>query len=181
MTEHSVATDSIGLYYMRTRYYNVSIKRFLNQDIITGSITNNQSLNRYAYVQGNPVKLTDLFGLSPSLNISGMGHAALNLLGIIPGLDICDAINAAWYLAEGDYANAAISAVAVLPMMGSTIGKGPKWGAKGSANINKVADTIKLGAELQETVEPYSCPEPRQQKPSRTSMPTMWRRVKYLP
>ena len=35
--------------------------------------------------------------------------------------------------------------------------------------------------ELQETAEPYSCPEPRQQKPSRTSMPTMWKRVKYLP
>ncbi|MDE6312582.1 MAG: hypothetical protein K2M46_03020 [Lachnospiraceae bacterium] len=145
---YGVATDSNGLYYMRARYYNVSIKRFLNQDIITGTITNSQSLNRYAYVQGNPVKLTDPFGLSPSLNISGMGHAALNLLGIIPGLDICDAINAAWYLAEGDYANAAISAVAVLPMLGSTIGNGLKWGAKGAANINKVADTIKLGGRI---------------------------------
>ena len=146
--KYGVATDSTGLYYMRARYYNVSIKRFLNQDIVTGTITNSQSLNRYAYVQGNPVKLTDPFGLSPSLNISGMGHAALNLLGIIPGLDICDAINAAWYLAEGDYANAAISAVAVLPMIGSTIGNGLKWGAKGAANINKVADTIKLGSRI---------------------------------
>lgn len=102
----------------------------------------------YSNFQGNPVKLTDPFGLSPSLNISGMGHAALNLLGIIPSLDICDAINAVWYLAEGDYANVAISAVAVLPMLRSTIGNGLKWGAKSSANINKVADTIKLGGRI---------------------------------
>ncbi len=145
---YGVCTDLNGLYYMRARYYNVSIKRFINQDVVDGAITASQSLNKFAYVQGNPIKLTDPFGLSPNISISGIGHAALNLLGILPGLDICDAINAAWYLAEGDYANAAISTAAILPMLGSMAGNGIKWGARGAANAEKVSDTIKLGARI---------------------------------
>ena len=60
-----VSTDSNGLYYMRQGYYNPEIKRFINQDIVRGDIGNSQSLNRYSYVQGNPVNATDPFGLSP--------------------------------------------------------------------------------------------------------------------
>ena len=60
-----VATDENGLYYMRQRYYNPQVKRFVNQDVLTGSIDNSQSLNRYSYVQGNPLSYTDPFGLSP--------------------------------------------------------------------------------------------------------------------
>jgi RHS repeat-associated protein len=51
--EYGVATDANGLYYMRARYYNVAIKRFINQDVITGTIDNSSSLNKYAYVQGS--------------------------------------------------------------------------------------------------------------------------------
>ncbi|MBO5388403.1 MAG: hypothetical protein J6A59_09720, partial [Lachnospiraceae bacterium] len=60
-----VATDGNGLYYMRSRYYNPEIKRFINQDVLIGSIGNSNSLNRYSYVEGNPVSYTDPFGLSP--------------------------------------------------------------------------------------------------------------------
>ena len=61
--QYGVASDDNGLYYMRARYYNVSIKRFINQDVVTGSIAESQSLNRYAYVEGNPVSYLDPFGL----------------------------------------------------------------------------------------------------------------------
>ena len=133
---------------MRARYYNVSIKRFINQDVINGSITNSQSLNKFSYVQGNPIKLTDPFGLFPCISLSGIGHAVLDLLGIIPGLDFCDAINAAWYYLEGDYANAALSTVAILPMLGSMAGNGIKWGVKAGTKADKAADTIKLGSKF---------------------------------
>jgi RHS repeat-associated protein len=69
--ELGVATDSNGLYYMRARYYNPEIKRFINQDVMTGSIVNTPTLNRYAYVNGNPISLNDPFGLSPFLNWIG--------------------------------------------------------------------------------------------------------------
>ncbi|HCJ08698.1 MAG TPA: hypothetical protein DHV96_10180, partial [Lachnospiraceae bacterium] len=45
---YGVVTDENGLYYMRARYYNPDIKRFLNQDIKVGDISNGQGLNRYA-------------------------------------------------------------------------------------------------------------------------------------
>ena len=60
-----VMTDSNGLYYMRARYYNPEIKRFINQDVVQGAIENGLSLNRYAYSNGNPISYIDPFGLSP--------------------------------------------------------------------------------------------------------------------
>ncbi len=49
---------------MRARYYNPEIKRFVNRDVVTGSIGNGLTMNRYAYVNGNPVSYIDPFGLS---------------------------------------------------------------------------------------------------------------------
>ncbi|GAC44187.1 Rhs family protein, partial [Paenibacillus popilliae ATCC 14706] len=33
-----VMTDPNGLYYMRARYYNPEIKRFVNRDIVAGNL-----------------------------------------------------------------------------------------------------------------------------------------------
>ncbi|MBQ8188505.1 MAG: RHS repeat-associated core domain-containing protein [Lachnospiraceae bacterium] len=66
--QYGVETDQNGLYYMRARYYDQDIKRFINRDVVSGNIGNSQSLNRYCYVQGNPVSLTDPFGLCPDGN-----------------------------------------------------------------------------------------------------------------
>jgi RHS repeat-associated protein len=64
-------TDENGLYYMRARYYNPDIKRFINLDMLLGSIDNGQSLNRYAHV--NSIRFciripkVSLFGLLQEL------------------------------------------------------------------------------------------------------------------
>ncbi len=60
-----VMTDLNGLYYMRARYYNPDIRRFVNQDILLGDISKPQSLNRYVYVNGQPVNSIDPFGYIP--------------------------------------------------------------------------------------------------------------------
>ncbi|MDE6251054.1 MAG: hypothetical protein K2M78_00205 [Lachnospiraceae bacterium] len=106
-----------SLYYMRQRYYNTEIKRFINQDIVVGSISNSQSLNRYSYVQGNPVTLTDPFGLSPSAKdiIMGAIHGILDVVGCSPELIGMGAnlINAALYaFVDHDYGMAALSLLA---------------------------------------------------------------------
>ena len=59
---YGVVTDENGLYYMRARYYNSDIKRFINRDIKVGDIGSSQSLNRYAYCEGNPVTLWTRLG-----------------------------------------------------------------------------------------------------------------------
>ena len=73
---------------MRSRYYNTEIKRFINSDIIQGNINEGQTLNRYAYVNGNQIskidpfglKGTDQFGLGGSL---GAGFAVNGEAGIV--------------------------------------------------------------------------------------------------
>jgi len=59
-----VVTDKNGLIYMRARYYSPDMRRFINADIISGEISDSTSLNRYSYVNGNPVSFVDPFGLS---------------------------------------------------------------------------------------------------------------------
>jgi len=56
---YGVMTDDNGLYYMRARYYSPEIKRFVNQDILRGSVVEGQTLNRFAYVNGNTISFTD--------------------------------------------------------------------------------------------------------------------------
>lgn len=83
-----VTTDENGLYYMRQRYYSPELKRFVNQDVLTGSLGNSQSLNRYSYVQGNPVSYTDPFGLSPLSELftgTTFWHVVQGILGCVPG------------------------------------------------------------------------------------------------
>ena len=125
---YGVETGADGLYYMRARYYNPQIKRFINRDIIDGSITDSQSLNKYSYVQGNPISLVDPFGLCAQDYFSRTGHELLDWLGFL--FDPADAINFLWYTAEGNAAMAAATAVAIVPAAGSFIAKGTKQAIK---------------------------------------------------
>ena len=132
-------TDDNGLYYMRARYYNVNIKRFINQDVVHGSINVGQSLNRYSYVQGNPIKLTDPFGLLPldRLNWKNLGHAILNGLGLIPVIgEAFDIANAIWYAHDGEYGMAVLSMMSALPMIGNI--------ASGIMTVAKITTAAKI-------------------------------------
>lgn len=95
--QYGVATDENGLYYMRARYYNVDIKRFINQDVLTGTLERISSLNRYAYVEGNPINYLDPFGLAIDtlLNVIGIASTIVSCLrlfefiapGVLPVVD----------------------------------------------------------------------------------------------
>ncbi|MEZ5672548.1 MAG: RHS repeat-associated core domain-containing protein [Thiotrichaceae bacterium] len=63
--QYGVMTDTNGLYQMRARFYHPELRRFVNQDpVFLGGIAESQSLNRFAFVTGEPVSLVDPFGLS---------------------------------------------------------------------------------------------------------------------
>jgi RHS repeat-associated protein len=57
-----VMTDENGLYYMRARYYDPTIRRFINRDTLLGEIGKMATLNRFGYVNGNPVSGVDPSG-----------------------------------------------------------------------------------------------------------------------
>ena len=51
-----------GLYYLRARYYDPNVGRFISEDTDKGKIENPSSLNLYVYCQGNPIRLVDPSG-----------------------------------------------------------------------------------------------------------------------
>ena len=55
-------TDASGLVYLRARYYNPSIGRFLTRDPFSGYLDLPQSQNPYSYAINNPVRYTDPSG-----------------------------------------------------------------------------------------------------------------------
>ncbi len=54
--------DGTGLYYLRNRYYDPELGRFITADTYRGDITDPLSLNRYIYVKNNPLKYIDPSG-----------------------------------------------------------------------------------------------------------------------
>jgi RHS repeat-associated protein len=82
-------TESNGLYYMRLRYYSPELKRFINADVLKGAISSSETLNQYAYANGNPVSMIDPFGTSaePSNStstVATVGHTVLDVAGMVP-------------------------------------------------------------------------------------------------
>ncbi len=104
-----VQTDANGLYYHRARYYHPGLRRFLNQDVMLGSITNGASMNRFAYANGNPVSMIDPFGLmAKDPDAWGIGYYANqagNFAGEISGYNSYR--RAQYSYGEGDYFDAA--------------------------------------------------------------------------
>lgn len=57
--EYDTAT---GLYYYRTRYYDAEVGRYISIDKKPGRIQKPSSLNRYTYVESNPINYVDPYG-----------------------------------------------------------------------------------------------------------------------
>jgi RHS repeat-associated protein len=73
----AVESDQNGLIYMRSRYYNPAIHRFLTSDSYLGQISSPGGMNRYSYVSNNPIIYIDPTGFIEWL---AAGKATLGLL-----------------------------------------------------------------------------------------------------
>ena len=80
--------DPNGLEYLRARYYDPAIGRFLSRDPWPGSVFSPQSLNPYAYVLNNPCNLIDPWGLqyAGTCRPPTPGFSAPPLVGEKPGV-----------------------------------------------------------------------------------------------
>jgi RHS repeat-associated protein len=111
--------DGAGLYYNRARYYAPGLQRFVSQDPIGFAA----GVNHYAYVGNNPVNFIDPMGLDGGNPFLDGLQKALDFGGMIPGLgEPLDLINGGISLARGDYAGAALSMAAVIPIVGNAAG-----------------------------------------------------------
>jgi RHS repeat-associated protein len=81
---------NLGEYYLRARYYSPSEGRFTGRDPFEGMLSEPLSLNKYAYVHGNPINATDPTGMMTMLDVS----ASLQLASIVAGYFVAyNAIN----------------------------------------------------------------------------------------
>jgi RHS repeat-associated protein len=63
--------DATGLSYLRARYYDPSLGRFLSRDTIMSAGGSSARLNRYSYVLNNPAQLVDPLGRSSTSVVLG--------------------------------------------------------------------------------------------------------------
>ncbi|USG64639.1 hypothetical protein NDK47_21220 [Brevibacillus ruminantium] len=54
--------NETGFYYLRARYYDPTVGRFISEDTYKGAVDNPLSLNRYTYVSNNPLRYVDPSG-----------------------------------------------------------------------------------------------------------------------
>ncbi|MFI6303636.1 RHS repeat-associated core domain-containing protein [Amycolatopsis thailandensis] len=112
---------STGTYDMGFRDYSPGLNRFLTLDLYNGALADLSmsadpwTNNRYTFGAGNPLSQVEIDGHGwfddavdwVKDNAKEIGHAALDVAGVIPVVgEAADLANAAWYAAEGDAANA---------------------------------------------------------------------------
>jgi RHS repeat-associated protein len=69
----SECTDPGGLVYLRARHYAPGRGRFLTRDTWPGEVNRPHSLNRWGYVEGNPVNFVDPTGHYPIIDFYRIG------------------------------------------------------------------------------------------------------------
>jgi len=81
--------DSIGLVYLRARWYDPGTGRFTRSDPYPGAMFAPVSLNGFPYAQGRPTLLTDPLGLDPSGSTS-RSNWAYDIANVFRDLDSPD-------------------------------------------------------------------------------------------
>jgi len=94
-----------NLYFLRARYYDPNVGRFISKDPVKGILTNPQTQNPYSYSNNNPVNLSDPSGKFWDLIDVGFFALSLKQFADCPSWG-----NAGW---------AALDAVSLLPFIPS--------------------------------------------------------------
>lgn len=109
-----VMDDRNGLLYMRSRHFAPGLFNFAQRDMLFGDPFGPQSLNRYSYVQNNPISLVDPLGFTGSHDVWAwvLGGVGVGLIGLAAGLAIYGAVNG------GGGAAASTSSISMVPLLG---------------------------------------------------------------
>ena len=144
--KYGAVTDENGLVFLKTRFYNPEIMRFMNRDTVAGSITDTKSLNRFAYVEGNPLTNIDPNGQAATwlknhaVDIAYYGLMAANF---IPGLNVVTSLGMmAIDLAKGDYTSLAMDSLGIL-IPGAAVGLKLSYDG-----VRAVVDGLRVGEKF---------------------------------
>lgn len=74
------ADEELGLVYLRARYYDPRIGRFVNRDQFAGFAPDSLSLNRYACCRNDPTTLTDPTGEDPFQDVVALVYGVVDIL-----------------------------------------------------------------------------------------------------
>jgi RHS repeat-associated protein len=145
---YGVMTDSNGLLYMRARYYNPYLCRFLNPDPAGFA----GGLNFYCYADGNPISLIDPFGLwagvDDAIAIGGgalIGIAAQGIADLIHG----QASSWQHYVAAAVGGAAAGEATLYTGPGGGLVARAAVGGAAGGLVGNTTRQTLDIATDNQ--------------------------------
>lgn len=139
-------------YDMGFRNYDPGLNRFLSRDSYSGALddmslaTDPFTGNRYAFAGGNPISFVELDGHLFGLSLSDIGHAALDVVGLVPVVgEVADVANGIWYAAEGNYVDAALSMSSAIPFVGyaASAVKAGKYAKKGLDAVDTANDARK--------------------------------------
>ncbi len=145
----SQTTDPSGLLYMRARWYDPVVGRFLSRDPIKGDAGQPSSLNAYDYAAANPILLMDPTGACPFCITAGIGALVGGIAGLVSyeigcnATASCTVAGAAGATASGAVTGALIGLAG--PMAASLIAATPAVGAVSAAATAGLAVTIRAG------------------------------------
>ncbi|MBN1907069.1 MAG: RHS repeat-associated core domain-containing protein [Deltaproteobacteria bacterium] len=117
--QYGVVTEPNGLYYMKARYYDPDVGRFLSEDPLG---FDGGDFNLYVYAMNNPIMFMDPNGLCSESTTYNSGTF---LRTVVPGQIAWD--NAMTDFAQGNYVGSAINTTAMLGeqvMTVLTVGQG---------------------------------------------------------
>ncbi|MCF6300497.1 MAG: hypothetical protein L3J52_05205, partial [Proteobacteria bacterium] len=139
--------DETGIIHMNGRIYAPHLGRFLQADPIIQAPFSTQSLNRYTYVQNNPLSANDPTGYwSVDAFMQNIGNSSL--YSIIGGMFGTDAVFALDYFmvksATGSKKKALISAYITSVQIGAFQAIGAYYGGLGGLTIRQFAAKIAL-------------------------------------
>jgi RHS repeat-associated protein len=140
-----VQTDPNGLLYMRARYYNPFLGRFINADPSQFA----GGMNWYAYAGGSPLSMVDPSGLAPGFGVlDGVQHV-LSVAGAVSGpvAPFFDIANGFLSLARGNVTDAATNFVCAIPGFGDAIGAGKVMTAGASVGMVVTRTSVRYADE----------------------------------
>ena len=130
-----------GLYYLRARYYDPTVGRFISKDPLPGAVANPLSQNRFAYALSNPLRYTDTLGLAPDVNSGDQGVLTSGTIFNSVGLNFTSSYEVS--VSNGTYSGAPAST------------EPGEFGIGGLLGAGIIAGSTLFGPEATEVVQPF--------------------------